>query len=208
MGRPTLKPEEISEFRERLCDAALKLFAEEGYEGFTLRGLGVALDCSPTTPYRYFRNKADIFAAVCARAFESLCDAQKAAEVGVSEPWDRIRAQGRSYAGFARANPSAYRVMFSLERSPEGLDPDDKLSYAEPIRRSWQILLGCFAAASDAGLLEGDPARIAHSFWASIHGVMALELGDRIVAGLSSDEVLDEVIERFERAYSPYSQHA
>lgn len=208
MGRPALKPDEIHEFRERLCDAALTIFAAEGYEGFTLRALGDALGCSATTPYRYFRNKADIFAAVCARAFEGLCAAQEEAARLKAPPWDRIRAQGRAYVAFARANPNAYRVMLNLEGAHEGLDAEDRDAYRAPVWRSWQLLLDRFSEAADAGLLDGDPARVAHAFWASIHGVMALELGNRIIAGLSADDVLDEVIERFERAYLPSAPHA
>jgi AcrR family transcriptional regulator len=203
MGRPALKPDEIHEFRERLCDAALTIFADEGYDGFTLRALGDAVGCSPTTPYRYFASKAEIFAGVCSRAFESLCDAQEQAAAKGGEPWDRVRAQGRAYVGWARGNPSAYRVMFNLEGAHEALDPRDRESHSAPISRSWELLLQSFVAAADAGLLDGDPATVAHSFWASIHGVMALELADRMIAGLSSDTVLDEVIGRFERAYTP-----
>ncbi|MDJ0787041.1 MAG: TetR/AcrR family transcriptional regulator [Myxococcota bacterium] len=199
MGRPALHPDEIHEFRERLCDAALRLFAERGYAGFTLRALGSELDCSPATPYRYFRNKADIFEAVCARAFEDLCAAQ---EVGRSEAlggWEGIRAQGRSYVAFARSHPHAYRVMFDLRK-------DDRQErtvelYLEPVARSWEMLLEAFELTGRAGRLDGDPKRLAFSFWASLHGVMSLELSGRIFAELPPDQLVADVFDRFERAY-------
>jgi AcrR family transcriptional regulator len=92
MGRHALQPDEISEFRSRLCDAALRLFADHGYDGFTLRALGLALECSPTTPYRYFRNKQAIGLAVVEKFFEM---SETAMETGLilptGTPESRIR---------------------------------------------------------------------------------------------------------------------
>lgn len=203
MGRPALQPDEISEFRDRLCDAALELFAEHGYDGFTLRALGDALDCSPTTPYRYFRDKGDIFSAVCARAFAELCSAQEAARIGVRDEWDGIRAQGRSYVAFSRANPHAYRVMFDLRETSRTRDLLEREGQLEPVRRSWALLRAAFVTAADAGELSGDPERLAFSFWASIHGVMSLELSGHLFVPVSGDELVGDIFERFERAYRP-----
>ncbi len=203
MGRPALQPDEINEFRDRLCDAALGIFAERGYDGFTLRALGQALDCSPTTPYRYFRNKADIFGAVCARAFEELCAAQAAAAEDVTEPWAGIRAQGRSYVAFTRANPSAYRVMFDLRESTQTKGILASEGYVEPVERSWRLLRTAFEIASDAGALDGDPERLAFEFWASIHGIMSLELSGHLFVSVSGDELVADIFDRFERAYRP-----
>ena len=201
MGRPALQPDEISEFRDRLCDAALDLFAEHGYEGFTLRALGQALGCSRGTPYRYFRDKAEIFDAVCARAFEDLCESQERGRAAAGDAWDGIRAQGRSYVAFARAHPHAYRVMFDLrvERSPGPMDGE---RHIEPVARSWQLLLESFEAAERAGVLDGDPKRLALSFWASIHGVVSLELAGRIFADVPADRLVSDVFDHFERAYA------
>ena len=203
MGRPALQPDEISEFRERLCDAALQLFAERGYGGFTLRALGESLDCSPTTPYRYFENKADIFGAVCARAFEELGAAQAAAGEGVREPWEGIRVQGRAYVSFSRANPHAYRVMFDLRETADTRALIERAGYVEPVKRAWRLLHEAFENAAEAGQLDGDPARLAFSFWASIHGVMSLELSGHLFVEASGDELVDDIFERFERAYRP-----
>ena len=203
MGRPALQPDEISEFRDRLCDAALRIFAERGYEGFTLRALGTALDCSPTTPYRYFENKADIYQAVCARAFGELCAEQEAARQDVRNPWDGIRGQGRSYVAFSRAHPHAYRVMFDLRDIEETRVLIEGQGHVEPVRRSWLLLLEAFENAKAAGELDGDPQRLAFSFWASIHGVMSLELRGLLFVAVSGDELVDDIFERFERAYRP-----
>ncbi|MDP6541055.1 MAG: helix-turn-helix domain-containing protein, partial [Planctomycetota bacterium] len=59
-----LSGEEVEAFRERLRAVAERQFAERGFDGVSLRSITDELGCSRMTPYRYFRDKADIFAAV------------------------------------------------------------------------------------------------------------------------------------------------
>ena len=66
---------DVKQFRQRLCELALKAFAERGIEGISLRGLAAEAGCSRTTPYRYFKNKADILAAVRQSEFQRMADA-------------------------------------------------------------------------------------------------------------------------------------
>ena len=59
-----LTEQDIADFRAELCQVATERFARFGYEGVTMRQLAEALGCSPKTPYRYFKDKADILATV------------------------------------------------------------------------------------------------------------------------------------------------
>ena len=55
-----LSQADVADFRDRLCEAAERLFAEHGPEAVTMRQLAAELGVSPMTPYRYFRDKDDI----------------------------------------------------------------------------------------------------------------------------------------------------
>src|ERR1700732_3787914 len=78
-----LTDQDIADFRAELCKVATERFARFGYEGVTMRQLAEALGCSPKTPYRYFKDKADILATVRAEAFRKFADAlEKAATEG------------------------------------------------------------------------------------------------------------------------------
>jgi molybdopterin-guanine dinucleotide biosynthesis protein MobB len=199
--RPALHADAIRQFRERACEASLGLFAERGYDGFPLRALGEALGCSPATPYTYFRDKADIFAAVRARAFETFCDDLEAARPGDGDAWSEFVSIARAYVHFARSRPHAYRVMFHLEPPGDPLEPSAARDYARPVSRSWTLLRSTVARGVEQGAIRGDPSRVAVSFWSSLHGVMALELADRLEPGIPADDVVAEILQAFEAAY-------
>ena len=74
-----LTEQDIADFRAELCKVATERFARFGYEGVTMRQLAEALGCSPKTPYRYFKDKADILATVRGQAFAKFADALEAA---------------------------------------------------------------------------------------------------------------------------------
>ena len=63
---------DVADFRERLCVAAERLFAEKGPDAVTMRQLASELGVSPMTPYRYFQDKDDILAAVRTNGFNQL----------------------------------------------------------------------------------------------------------------------------------------
>src|SRR5215510_8918815 len=116
-----LTDKDIADFRSELCKVATERFARFGYEGVTMRQLAEALGCSPKTPYRYFKDKADILATVRAAAFGRFADALEAAAASSTDPVERSREVGKAYVAFALANPSAYRIMFDIN-GPEDVE--------------------------------------------------------------------------------------
>ena len=61
MARPSLTQEEIDRFRSRLCEAAIALFATQGYEAVTMRAIA-----EHTGPARAAAR--GIFASFCSEA--------------------------------------------------------------------------------------------------------------------------------------------
>ena len=104
----------IQDFREALCDAAVQLFSEVGYDGFHMRELGKRVGVSPMTPYRYFRDKSEILDMVRMRAFGKLADQVEVAALGEGEASARNAALSTAYVRFALDDESRYRLMFDL----------------------------------------------------------------------------------------------
>ncbi|MCP5065337.1 MAG: TetR/AcrR family transcriptional regulator [bacterium] len=174
MPRPSLTQDEIQVFRERMCTLATRRFAQEGLSGVSLRGLAQEMGCSPNTPYRYFENKSEIFAAVRARAFGRL--ASVCGGVEACDPEQRLETIGRAYLRFAREEPFAYRVAFEL-------DQPDAASYPELQKerlRAWGTIHGAVSHAISLGVLAGDAETVSHLFWAGLHGLAALQLAGQL----------------------------
>lgn len=198
MARPALTEHEISDFRERLCDVATRRFAELGYAGVSLRGLALELGCSPTTPYRYFRDKDEIFAAVRARAFDRLAAYGAPFTGESSDPLAQLEGLGLAYLRFARDEPHAYRMAFELDQP----DADAYPELLEARRKAWQVIHRAVRRAVEAGTLGGDVNVVSHLFWAGMHGLAALHLAGQLES-LSLDELQQPMVRAMLRGALP-----
>jgi AcrR family transcriptional regulator len=172
----TLTTEEVADFRDKLCDAAAKIFAEKGEQGFTLRELASELGVSPMTPYRYFHDKDEILAAVRARAFLQFAQTLEAAYATGSDPQSRAEATGRAYISFALQNPDTYKLMFEMDQPEQGTYPE----LAKAADRARLTLTRHIGPLVDAGLLEGDPKLVAYTYWITLHGAVTLQLANKL----------------------------
>lgn len=166
----TLSQTEIEDFRQRLCDAAEHLFAERGAEGVTIRELAAAVGVSPMTPYRYFKDKDAILAAVRARAFDRHAEALEAAHAAGGET--RASALADAYVRFAEENPEAYKLMFDVRQPSAG-------DYPELVRagaRSYGTMTLQLSEKAAEGGLPGGAEKIGQMYWAALHGPLMLEM--------------------------------
>jgi len=191
MARPALRPDEILSFKARLCETAMQMFADEGYEAVTLRALAEKLGCSHALPYRYFADKREIFAAVCGLGFERFADALEDAARGVDDPEERLRVLARAYFRFALREPHAYRIMFELRESYDAVPAEYRVKEI----RSWQALLQAVELAVQADVLSGDPLTLAHQFWAGLHGLVSLHLANKLGLGRDAADLLEPLMD-------------
>lgn len=197
MARPFLQEAQIEDFRERLCEAALRIFGERGYGSVTLRGLAGEIGCSHATPYRYFRDKAEIFAAVRARAFDRFTGFLEQRLEGAADAEQRVRRLARGYIEFALAQPHAFSVMFELEQPDAAAYPELRASE----ERSWRLLAETVRGAVDSGLIAGSINTLAHLFWAGIHGIVALHLAGKLTLGRSAAALVDPMTDALVAAH-------
>jgi AcrR family transcriptional regulator len=171
-----LSDADVTGFRERLCEIAARLFAQRGRDGFNMRELAAQLGVSAMTPYRYFKDKDEIFAVVRARAFERFADQMEAALAGVTAPAEKGIAAGGAYVHFALEEPASYRLMFDLSQHEGEALP--QLTAAT--ERARGMMIGLVRQMVDSGFYEGDPELIAHVMWAALHGTIGLYLAGKL----------------------------
>jgi len=179
---------DVADFRERLCEAATRLFDARGREGFTMRELASELGVSAMTPYRYFKDKDDILAAVRARAFTRWAERLEAAFAGAQTPPEKSRAVYEAYTAFAFGEPAAYRLMFDLSQPDESNYPELVAANA----RARETMTGYVKELVRAGILEGDPELIGRVFWSSLHGAVVLKLAGKLGEDYDFDRVSGE----------------
>lgn len=170
--RPVLTDEEVAGFRADICRVAEVLFARHGVEGVTMRQIAAQLDCSPTTAYRYFKNKEEILAAVRAAAFNRFCEVIEQATR--SSPDTRISARnvGQAYLEFALGNADAYRMMFDVSQAAV----TSNAALTEALARARRCMVAYVAPLVDSGMLHGDAYALGQMLWAAAHGLVMLRL--------------------------------
>lgn len=174
-----LSPADVNEFRERLCQAAERLFTEQGPEAVTMRQLAAELGVSPMTPYRYFQGKDDILAGVRTTGFNQFALALETARDSVKNAWAKGVAVGEAYLAFAFGRPQTYKLLFDLEQPHEADYPDLAAAGA----RARVAMSGYVSDLIDSGDLDGDPEHLGLMFWAAIHGPVMLELAGKAPPG-------------------------
>lgn len=199
MPRPLSDPE-INEFRDRLCDVAGHIFAARGRDGFTLRALAAELGVSPMTPYRYFKDKDEILAAVRARAFDRFSEALERAFGGEGNVAERSARVADAYIRFAFEERDAYRLMFDLAQP-------DEANYSDLVRasaRARKTMTDHVKLQVDEGMLAGDPIVIGHVFWAALHGAVVLELAGKLSADCDFARIRTATVHALSRGFAPH----
>ena len=174
-----LSAAEVDAFRARLCAVAERRFAKQGVDGVSMRQLADALGCSPMTPYRYFRNKEEILAAVRTAAFDRFAAALEGA---IGKARGDLRAQGQAvgaaYIRFALSEPEAYRLMFDLSQP----HPDRYPELVRATARARHMMSASLEGLVKAGIFVGDAQLLGHVFWATMHGLVVLHLAGKLPA--------------------------
>ena len=163
---------DVADFRERLCEAAERLFAEKGPDAVTMRQLSAELGVSPMTPYRYFEDKDDILAAVRTNGFTRFAEKLEAARAKAGDARTKGEAVGEAYVAFALEHPHSYKLMFDLNQPNIEKYPD----LIAAGQRARATMTDHVQDSIAAGLFAGDPEQIGMMLWAAVHGIVVLQL--------------------------------
>jgi AcrR family transcriptional regulator len=167
--------------RQALLDAALALIERAGADALTLRGAAKLAGVSQAAPYRHFRNKDALLAAVAGEGFRAMAEAMgERAAPHQNDPVGRLRALGLAYIEFAAGHPAHFRVMFG--RMPRDRAAHPALQAAA--KAAYGLLISAIRDCQAAGGAPGgDPEDLALCAWSAVHGLSALvvdgQLGER-----------------------------
>jgi AcrR family transcriptional regulator len=194
-----LSETDVADFRERLSEAATRMFAIQGREAFTMRELAGELGVSAMTPYRYFRDKDEILASVRARAFTRFAERLEEALARPGTAPERSRAVYEAYVGFAFGETASYRLMFDLSQPDEENYPD----LAKAAQRARATMTDYIRLLVRDGLLQGDPELMGYVYWAALHGAVVLQLAGKLDPKYDFSTITEEAFRALSASYSP-----
>ncbi|UJP08794.1 TetR/AcrR family transcriptional regulator [Microbacterium sp. KUDC0406] len=184
MARPIVH---TAELRDRLLDVTAAMVDAKGPERISLREIAQASDTSTSAVYALFGGKAQLLVAVIDHGFTSFGAAQAETESA------GLRALGRAYRTWAKANPALYRLMFGgaiTAAADCATDADVATAAMTPLVR---------ALALRVPATQVMPA--AMTVWAQVHGAVSLELADVAPQVSDWDALYDAVLDTVERAF-------
>ncbi len=181
-----------ADLRARLIRAARALLETQGREELTLRGVARAVGVSHMAPYRRFKDKDDLLAAVAEEGFKELAQRLDTASEG--------ETTGVAYVAFALDNPALYRLMFGAQFTPAGRFPALDAASAQAFAFCADI------AGGDANELAQENASpyAAWALWASVHGLASLIIDGRIPLSTDPARRDAEISEILGRTIDPY----
>lgn len=161
--------------REALLQGALRVIAELGPAAFTLREVARRAGVSHNAPYRHFRDKDALLAAVAAQGFRELTRAMREAGERQSKPLDRLKQSGLAYVAFAIRRPEHFTVMFD---SPVIACKDDE--YLQASQEAFDTLVNYIRICQDQGQMPaGNTLERALYAWSLVHGIAKLAVAGR-----------------------------
>ena len=160
--------------KAQLISAATNLLDSGGQAAVTLRAVAEQVGVSHNAPYRHFRDRSALLAAVAERDFQWLRqvfdeEAATAQKAGVP-----LRRACSALVHYARQHKARYRLLFS----DPGLPPEEELKAAA--MDSFQAFSRMVAQCQHDGVLPpADTAGLTGLIYAALHGAIDLELGGR-----------------------------
>ncbi len=176
--------------KERLVATASDLLDAGGQGAVTLRAVAELVGVSHNAPYRHFRDRSALLAAVAERDFDRLRQAFQADDL--PDARSSLRAAIMVVIAYARKHPARYRLLFS---DPDLVSVDGVLEVAAfgSFQAFAAIVQRCQAGRS---LRSIDTARLTGLIYATLHGAIDLELGGRAkkAKGLGSIEATIDLL--------------
>lgn len=171
--------------KSELIEKGLKLLYEEGYEEFSLRKVAKACNVSHAAPYRHFRNKDELIAAIGTEAMHRFSQSlQEAVDKYPDDPKSQLKEMGCAYIKFFVENPEYLRLIFLSDikkrinnswENPDDCDCfTDQQSYVQPFEILYRAAERYKAEVKSNIYQQMDQDALVLYCWGLVHGISIL----------------------------------
>jgi AcrR family transcriptional regulator len=198
MGILERKERDRVEMRQRIIDVAIEMFVHDGYEKTSIRNIAEKIEYSPATIYLYYKDKDELLYDVQALAFDKLGQTFQA-QVTATDPLKRLEQIMKTYVRFGKKNPELYDLMFII-RAPMNV-VEDKGMWLN-CHDSFGALVQCLTECIEKKLIRFNDVMVAAlSVWSLGHGLVSLDLRDRLKVTEMNEEEIASTIDKSVQEY-------
>jgi AcrR family transcriptional regulator len=188
-------PKVVDDRRGQIMDAALRVFAQQGYAGASNRDLAREAGITPGLIYHYFPSKEALFKAI----LEERSPVRLVRSLPVEMLALPIEAMLRTFVRqlLEFVEDSGFVQLLRVVLGEMGRHPDLSPFTAPAVQEATRFLEGYLAAKMEAGeLRRTDPTLAVQLLMGSVMSLVLRRqvLGDRDVLRYSHEEIVDSIV--------------
>ncbi|MDX1672558.1 MAG: TetR/AcrR family transcriptional regulator [Balneolaceae bacterium] len=206
MGIEERKAREKERRKRMIIDAAEEVIFEKGIDQATMEEIAEEAELSKGTLYLYFKNKNELYLALCERGSNILNDRFSKIFAEDRTGLELVRLMGETYLDFVRNNPDYFKAFMYYESL---LDVEElrNSEMAQVCEENAQQAMQYIVKALQVGMQDGtiddeyDPKELAIMIWGSTRGMVLLH---HIKQKGHHLKVLDEMDINFESLFKNF----
>lgn len=188
--RPPYSKQETARIKLSIVVAAFDLFAANGANKLSFRRVADRTGMSHATIYSYFKNKQSLLEALQVEMLRILQHEMEEADDPDAPPLERLRIAGRSLLKYAKRHPKYYQFLFTSSF-------EEKIARETLLARHavFEFVVKIADLAAHEGAIEMEPRTLANLAWATLHGLIMLQLNNQLREGRTLSELAEAALD-------------
>jgi AcrR family transcriptional regulator len=185
--------------QQAILQAALEIASEEGWQAVTIRRVAERIEYSPSAIYKYFEDKEAILFTLLRQGFQQVSLALESASRQESDPSARLHQISAAYWNFAWHHTTEYQLMFDLKGKMH------EVGEAKAAFLTVRSAIEEWSKTNEVRIADLD-AKV-DILWATMHGLVALTMGQHIYGGaMRARELLSQAVDNLLFAWKAASR--
>lgn len=177
MGTAHRKVRERRARREAIRAAAVRVFADRGFNRATIEDIARRAEVSVGTIYLHYRSKEDLYVSLLFESMERFTEAIERIMASGAPPDRQLRQVWDYFYDYHARYPQSYRVLVFLQQPglTEGIAPKTLQEINVRAARNFSLVSRIVAAAVDEGIYRPHtPREVVDLLWALFLGLVHL----------------------------------
>lgn len=182
---------------QKITDAALRVFAEYGYHGATMKKITRATGLSYGLVYHYFPSKEKIFLHLVDIVFEnSNLLINKALETS-GTAWDKIMAFSELLVKEMVTGELSLHFLITLQAMTQGKDIPGLFAVIRERTKNYEKFDDLISMAQKSGdVAEGDPKILSAAYLSLVQGLALMMFHDKNIGQDITPDILNNLLRR------------